>query len=60
MLSEREFYPCKMLGATADIHRARGRKKTLSMPSPTDRNLTALPTKTVKPMRTDRGSRRTQ
>ena len=40
--------PYKSLGATADIHRARSRKKALTMPSPTDRNLTALPTKTVK------------
>ena len=40
--------PYKSLGATADIHRARSRKKALTMPSPTDRDLTALPTKTVK------------
>ena len=40
--------PYKSLGATVDPHRARSKKKALSMPSPTDRNLTALPTENVK------------
>ena len=42
------MHPYKSLGATVLTHRARSRKKALTMPSPTDRNLTALPTETVK------------
>ena len=45
------MHPYKSLGATVDPPRARSRKKALPMLSPADRNLTALPTKTVKPTR---------
>ena len=37
----------KSLGATADLHRARSRKKAPLMPSPADRNRTLLPAKIV-------------
>ena len=39
------------LGATVQTRRARAERKALSMPSPTDRNLTARPTKIIKPTR---------
>ena len=47
-------HPHKNLGATVQTHRARSRKQAPPMPSPTDRNLTALPSKAVNPPRRDR------